>query len=107
MPIRFSGLLLLVSLTGIAQKPAAHQEVLDGFAYFQNGDNVHAIAHYDKAIRLDPTYADAYYYRGSAYWKHGDLDLALADLNKAIRMNGNDPDYFGERGNVYAEKKDF
>jgi tetratricopeptide (TPR) repeat protein len=37
-------------------------------------DNQRAIAEFDSAIRLDPTYATAYSNRAYAYFRKGDLD---------------------------------
>jgi len=42
-----------------------------------------AIEQYGIAIEADPTYADAYYYRGMAYARLGKCDEALHDFQKA------------------------
>ncbi len=43
-----------------------------------------AIADYDKAIALNPKYADFYNNRGIAYNKKNEYDSAIADFDKAI-----------------------
>ena len=43
-----------------------------------------ALADFNKAIRLDPNYAQAYANRGLIYRQTGRLELALADYNKAL-----------------------
>ena len=45
---------------------------------------------YNKAIRLKPNYADAYYGRGLAKDGLGEKQGAIADYNEAIRLK---PDY--------------
>ena len=61
-----------------------------GKAYNEKGDNVHAVADYDTAIRLDPKDAIAYNNRGNAHDDLNEYDLAIADYDEAIRL---DPKY--------------
>ena len=50
-----------------------------------------AIEAYSKAIELDPSYAEAYYARGSAYYyNNGQYDRAIEDSSKAISLK---PDF--------------
>ena len=51
------------------------------------------IAEFTEAIRLDPTYAEAYYRRGLAYDDMEKVDKAEADFDEAIRLS---PDAAGE-----------
>jgi len=72
-----------------------------GFAdkYFDNYEE--AIEHFDKAIELEPDYAEAYYNRGCIY-KDGDHRQAIRDFTKAIELR---PDYamaYVRRGITYA-----
>ena len=46
-----------------------------------------AIADYNEAIRLDPTYAAAYNNRGNAWTEKKEYDKAIADYNEAIRLD--------------------
>jgi tetratricopeptide (TPR) repeat protein len=55
-----------------------------GGACLDKGKHDEAIADYDKAIALDPSFALAYSNRGLAYAKKGDVDRAIADYDKAI-----------------------
>jgi tetratricopeptide (TPR) repeat protein len=61
-----------------------------GIAHSQKGEYAQAIPHYNEAIRLVPTVAQAYYNRGHAYSNLGKHDLAIADYNEAIRLNPKD-----------------
>ena len=65
-----------------------------------------AIRKYDEAIRLDPSYALAYYGRGRAYLGKERFDEALADFNEAIRLNANYVKAYVGRGDVYWQKRD-
>jgi tetratricopeptide (TPR) repeat protein len=49
-------------------------------------DYARAVSDYDEAIRLDPSYADAYYNRCVAYNRQEKYALALADCGKAIEL---------------------
>ena len=59
-----------------------------------------AIADYDTAIRLNPTYAYAYERRGDAREKINQLDAAIADYDTAIRFDPNDAYVYVRRGNA-------
>ena len=63
----------------------------DGFDSSDLGLYAEAISHYDKAIQLDPDFADAYNKRGFAYYHGvGHEQRAIRDIDKAIQL---DPGY--------------
>jgi len=62
------------------------------FEYYNKRDNDRAIADYDEAIRLDPTYTFAYYNRGDAWEQKHDFQKALADYNKFVELAPTDSD---------------
>jgi lipoprotein NlpI len=55
-------------------------------AYHATGDNDHAIADYDEAIRLDPKFATAFKQRGRLFFYNGDFERAAADLLRANEL---------------------
>lgn len=66
-----------------------------------------ALADYNKAIQLNPNYAEAYVERGSAYDLKRRFDLALADYNKALELNPNLPRAYNGRGWIYHQQRFF
>ena len=62
------------------------------------GNHKGAIKDYDKALELNPDYANAYYNRGVAKGKLGDYKGAIEDFDKAIALNPNYADAYYNRG---------
>ena len=56
-------------------------------ALLDAGDHDAAIAHYDRAIALNPNHAEAYGTRGLAKQSNGDYNGAIADLYRAAVLN--------------------
>ena len=55
-------------------------------AQYRAGDLHRAISDFDRAIKLDPNYADAYIDRGIAFYRTGEFDRAFADMAHAKRI---------------------
>lgn len=75
----------------------------EGWDFYFKYKYKEAIESYNKAIELNPRYADAYRYRGEAYDEMGEYDKALEDYNKACQLNPKDPFAFQSRGNLYKK----
>ena len=60
---------------------------LRGIAYEQLGQTDKALADYEKAIALDPSYDKTYNNRAIIFDKKGQTEEALADYDKAIALN--------------------
>ena len=66
-----------------------------------------AIAHFTKAIELNPDFANAFHSRAYAYYSIDDYPRAIADYTQAIQLN---PDFafaFHSRANAYYEMADY
>ena len=58
-----------------------------GNAFAEKGDYDYAIADYDAAIKLNPTYARPFNNRGLAYQKKGDYDRAITEYNRVLALD--------------------
>ncbi|MEM6701311.1 MAG: tetratricopeptide repeat protein [Acidobacteriota bacterium] len=62
----------------------AHSHLGDTFLRTDN--ETMALAHYSRAIELNPIDHKTYAYRGHAHLRNGDADLALADFQQALAL---------------------
>jgi len=92
----------------------ATEYVKSGTKYLDRGDKNNnkadydlAIAEFDRAIKLDPNIAEAYFGRGRGYLRKGDNSRAVADYSQAIRLNPNDIISYSNRGRAYARMGDY
>jgi len=60
-----------------------------------------AITNYNRAIKLNPNFADAYNHRGIAYRNLGQLKQAICDYTKAIELKPNYTEAYNNRGVAY------
>ena len=63
-----------------------------------------AFVDYEKAIQLNPNFAEAYVERGSVYDLKHRFDLAMADYNKALELKPNLPRAYNGRGWIYQQQ---
>jgi tetratricopeptide (TPR) repeat protein len=66
-----------------------------------------ALIEYDRAITLNPRYADAYVGRGFAKYKLGERSSAVSDFSTAIALNPKSARAYQNRGTMYLEFKDW
>jgi len=84
-------------------------EGLTLFSYPWN-NYIGAVEEFSEAIRLDPNFAEAFYYRGIAHSRlNTDYINAINDINEAIRLNPNlaDRGAFFYRGRAYELAGDY
>ena len=74
---------------------------------FDESDQNLKVAHYSKAIELDPQYAPAYINRGNAYSLLKEYKRAIADLNKGIELNPQEALAYDNRGYAYIHLKEY
>jgi tetratricopeptide (TPR) repeat protein len=66
-----------------------------------------ALIEYDRAIELNPRYADAYVGRGFAKYKLGEKSSAVSDFSTAIALNPKSARAYQNRGTMYLEFRDW
>ena len=71
-----------------------------------NGDHDGALADYNEAIRLDPTYSFPFNNRGIIRRNKGDNAGALADYEQAIRLDPKNADAYNNRGLLKKDQGD-
>ena len=82
----------------------AYNKALD---LYIKGNTTDAIKEFEKAVKLDPEFADAYYNLGSIYRYTGDLNKAEEAFQKVLSINNNDTSVNYDLGLIYIQKKDY
>ena len=78
-----------------------------GSVYNSKGEYGRAILEYNKAIKIDPTFINAYNNRGNSYRNKREYDRAILDYTKAVKIDPRYASAYNNRGGVYADKGDF
>jgi len=66
-----------------------------------------AVEDYDRAIRLNPTFAIAYEHRANVYSQKGDYERAIQDDTQAIRIDAHLISAVVGRGNAYLNRGEY
>jgi tetratricopeptide (TPR) repeat protein len=82
----------------------AHNNLGDAYALVGEFDR--ALAGFDQAIRVYPSYGKAFFNRGTMFSRRGELDRAIADFDEALRLEPTLARALVARGNVYLAKRD-
>jgi tetratricopeptide (TPR) repeat protein len=78
-----------------------------GMAYCSRGDYQQAIADFDRALALDPTYAWAYVLRGVAFAAGEEHQQAIADFDRALALDDRAALAYALRGIAYTERSKY
>lgn len=81
----------------------AYTEFYIGLTSYKKGEYEEAIKHYDRAIDINPQFAEAYNNRGITKDVLGRHEEAIADYNEAIRINPQFAEAYNNRGRAYKE----
>jgi tetratricopeptide (TPR) repeat protein len=90
-----------------AQQLTASDFVIESSEKYKKGDFQGAIADLDKAITINPQYAEAYNSRGLTYKALKDYQKAIADYDKAIALNPKLALAYTNRGMIYHALKEY
>ena len=93
--------LLLLAVLGVCGGNPAYIEFHKGEESATSRDWNNAITHYTEALRLKPSYAEAYFKRGNAYLHMEKYNRALKDYDEAIRLNPQSAAAYYNRGLAY------
>ena len=96
-------------LTSCARDPqrAKAKYLAAGQKYMKKGQYGDAAIEFRNALRLDPSFVDAYYQLAQAYLAHHDWTAAYGSLQKAIELDPNRLDARLERGRLYLAAREF
>lgn len=75
-----------------------------GTAFAQKKEYDQAIAAYNNALKADPQYASAYFYRAQIWEEKGEIDKAIDDYSKVIKLNPSLENAYNYRGNAWEMK---
>ncbi|GAC1357419.1 MAG: hypothetical protein NVSMB38_39760 [Ktedonobacteraceae bacterium] len=92
--------LLTPRTSALKSQKTKQQLVDDGNFMFNTGRYIEALNAFDRAIRLDPTYADAYEGRGSVLYQLERYAEALASYEQAIQLDAQYAQAYLGQGNV-------
>ena len=102
------GLLLVVAVSSplsADEREDAREQVKFGIRVAQLGLWREALAHWERAVKLDPTYAPAYNNLAIGYEQQGDFDKARHAYEKALELNPNNA-YIKQNYELFREIND-
>lgn len=94
---RFRGCTAIIDANADTAKNLAIAYANRGYGSYFNGELDLAIADFDRAIALNPKYAEAHFARGLTYFEKGDLVRAIAEYDRAITRDPKNRKYLDFR----------
>ncbi|MCA2716855.1 serine protease [Microcystis sp. M169S2] len=91
----------------INRAPRAFWYAIRGSNYSLQKKYELALDDFNKAMKLNPNLAMAYFGRGELYYYQQKYELALADWNKAIELNPNLAMAYNNRGGIYYNQQKY
>jgi len=96
-------LLMCLGVVSLTWADPAEEAYAEGMRLLQAGQAREALTAFDKAIRLKPTYAEAYRRRGIVHHSLSQYDRAIKDYDEAVRLNPNFSEAYYDRANAYSD----
>lgn len=104
--IKLSFLIVLLLLSSTLTAQTAKSYFTAGVVKLSGKNYEDAIRNFNKAIKMDKTYADAYFNRAIAYSQIGKDKRAIKDYSNLIKINSEMETAFINRGLLFQEKGD-
>jgi tetratricopeptide (TPR) repeat protein len=73
-------------------------------AYHENSEYDKAISDCTQSLKINPSYANAFYNRSLAKYRKEDYDGTIGDASSAIKLNSQYDKAYDTRGNAYSDK---
>jgi tetratricopeptide (TPR) repeat protein len=90
------------SATQIVDQHSAAKEAYDyGMQFAMKNDPDQALPYIERAIQLDPQFADAYVQKGVIEGYKGHCEAAIQEFNRALELNSRLARAYSNRGNCY------
>lgn len=96
----------VLNVRQLTMKERATAYLLRGEAYKDSGDAQRAINDFSRAIRLQPIYPQALYYRGICYERLGQWQEAYQDIRQALKFKPQKEVYQRRLGVLEAQMKE-
>ena len=108
-------LLLAGGQSGYTSVLQARDYLAQGVIHYKNKKQNLALESLNMALKLDPGFAEAYYYRGLAHdmgfgWSFYDTayyDKSISDFSRAIELNPEYEEAYFQRGKAYTGKREY
>ncbi|MGE0822019.1 MAG: tetratricopeptide repeat protein [Candidatus Binatia bacterium] len=100
-------LLVVLTTTRLSWGDAATEAYEDGARLLGERQHRTAITAFDKALRLNPRYTEAYNARGIAYHELAQYDRAIKDYDEALALNPQYSEAYFNRGNAYNDMRQY
>lgn len=98
---------LIVMIANCSFAQTAKDYTQKGRELYERREFMEALLNLNKAIELDPAFAQAYYVRGNIKDAFDDRHGAMKDYNLAIEKNPKSAEVFFARGNVKMKLQDY
>jgi tetratricopeptide (TPR) repeat protein len=95
-----------VILRACLEKESAARVCAKGLRCLEEGDLDAALAAFDRALAIDPGFAQGYCERGNAHAIRGEYDKAIDDFTHAICLKPQYETAFRNRGDAYLHQGD-
>ncbi len=99
---RGSALAVLAKASSIAANSAETEDQI-GFLYAVLQQSDDSIAHFERSINLNSSFAPAHYHLGVALWNIDQQSRALPELEAAVRLDPKSFDYRYRLGSAYVK----